>query len=185
MTSNDTEVRIKELLDQFYPEPAGFSVLGDIEPVLVVPRPYDALLDHHNHMTVTVEAYYGEKVDVQVHRSEQQGEWYAREITLSTARSKQVVQYGIVLLDTTAIDDDVWQRIKSQEVPLGRALIEHNVLREVQLVGLWRMFAGPRLAELLPVRKGETVWGRTALIHCNGEPAIKLLEILAPTPTVG
>lgn len=179
-STDDSDVRIKELLDQFYPEPPGFSQLGDFEPVLALPPPYDALLDHHKHMTVTVESHYGEKVDVRVHRCEQEGDWYSREITLVTTETKRIVQYGIVRLDTTALDPQVWQRIKSQEVPLGRVLIEHNVLREVQLCGLWRVHAGPSLADLLHIRIGETVWGRTALIHCDGEPAIKLLEILTP-----
>jgi hypothetical protein len=60
-------------------------------------------------------------------------------------------------------------------------LIEHNVLREVQLCGLWQIHAGPALAKMLSVQVDEVVWGRTALIFCDGEPAIKLLEILTPT----
>ncbi len=181
MTStNDSDVRIAELLDQFYPEPL-FWQLGEFEPVLALPSPYDRLLDHQEHMTVTVESHYGEKVDVQVHRCEQHGDWYSREITLVTTGTRRVVQYGIVRLNTTTLEAEVWRRIKSQEVPLGRVLIEHDVLREVQLCGLWRIHAGPALATLLHIEIGETVWGRTALIHCNGEPAIQLLEILAPT----
>ncbi len=184
MTStNDSDVRISELLQQFYPEEAGYSQLGEFEPVLAAPPPYDALLDHHKHMTVTVESHYGEKVDVHVHRCEQQGDWYSREITLSTTDTKRIVQYGIVRLDTRKLDPEVWQQIKSQAIPLGRVLIEHNVLREVQLVGLWRIQAGPSLAAMLRVKVGTTVWGRTALIYCDGEPAIKLLEILTPTST--
>ncbi|MCG8648633.1 MAG: hypothetical protein MI861_02305 [Pirellulales bacterium] len=182
MTStDDSEVRIDELLDQFYPDPIGFSQLGEFEPVLSVPSPYDRLLDHHKHMTVTVESHYGEKVDVDVHRCEQKGDWYSREITLTTTSSKRVVQYGIVRLKTTALEDQVWRQVASQEMPLGRVLIEHNVLREVQLCGLWRIKAGPSLANLLRVEVGTTVWGRTALIYCDHEPAIKLLEILTPT----
>lgn len=180
-STNNSEVRIDELLDQFYPDPAGYSQLGEFEPVLSVPPPYDGLLDHHKHMTVTVESHYDEKVDVTVHRCHRDGDWYSREITLATTQSGRVVQYGIVRLDTSALDGEVWRRIESQEVPLGRVLIEHNVLREVQLCGLWRIQAGASLAERLPVQIGETVWGRTALIYCDGEPAIKLLEILTPT----
>jgi hypothetical protein len=30
--------------------------------------------------------------------------------------------------------------------------------------------------------KPQTVYGRTALIYCNGEPAIELLEIVTPQP---
>lgn len=182
MTStNNSDVRIEELLDQFYPEPAGHSQLGKFKPIDSAPPPYDGLLDHHKHMTVTVESHYGEKVDVKVHRCHQDDQWYSREITLATCESKRIVQYGIVRLDTSKLDEEVWRRIESQEIPLGRVLIEHNVLREVQLCGLWEIQAGPSLASLLRVKTGTTVWGRTALIFCDGEPAIKLLEILSPT----
>jgi hypothetical protein len=33
---------------------------------------------------------------------------------------------------------------------------------------------------LLGVPEGTTTFGRTAMIHCNGEPAVELLEIVAP-----
>jgi hypothetical protein len=37
---------------------------------------------------------------------------------------------------------------------------------------------------LLEVPKGTLTYGRTALIHCNQEPAIELLEIVAPVAPV-
>ncbi len=179
--TNDSDVKINELLEQFYRDPPGHAQLGEFEPVLNAPPPYNALLDHHKHMTVTVESHYDEKVDVHVHRCDRHENWYSREITLVTKETGRIVQYGIVRLNVDTLDGEVWRRIESQSVPLGRVLIEHNVLREVQLVGLWRIKAGPSLAAMLRVQVGETVWGRTALIYCDGEPAIKLLEILSPT----
>ena len=92
-----------------------------------------------------------------------------------------MVQYGIVLLNTDKLDPDVWQQIEGEGIPLGRALIEHNVMREVQLVELWRVKAGENLSSLLNIKRGETLYGRTALIYCDGEPAIELLEIVSPT----
>lgn len=145
-----------------------------------MPSPYDGLLDHDSHMTVTVESFHGDSVDVVVHRMGQHENWYSREITLATHRSKRIVQYGIVRLDTTALADEVWRRIESQTTPLGRVLIEHEVLRTVQLCGLWSIQAGPSLSRLLDCTEGETVYGRTALIHCDSMPAIELLEIVAP-----
>ena len=69
-------------------------------------------------------------------------------------------------------------------------LIDHNVLREVQFDALWRVQPGPDLCRLFglsaqPAGKNtepQTVYGRTALIYCNGEPAIELLEIVTPQP---
>lgn len=182
-SSDDSCVDIQELLDEFYGDPVGHSQLGQFDAVRSVPAPYDSLLDHHKHMTVTIESHYGQEVDVQVHRCMQKGDWYAREITLVTADSRKIVQYGIVRLNSTALDAEVWSQIKSQQIPLGRVLIQHDVLREVQLCGLWQVHAGPSLASLMHLRIGDVLYGRTALIYCDNVPAIKLLEIVAPVPS--
>ena len=179
--SDDPCVEIEELLDEFYGDPIGHAQLGQFEALTSVPRPYDSLLDHHKHMTVTVESHYGQEVDVHVHRCEKKGDWYAREITLVTTESRKIVMFGIVRLHTTAFDQEVWRQIESQRIPLGRVLIEHNVMREVQLHGLWKVHAGPSLASLMHLRIGDVLYGRTALIFCDSLPAIELLEIVAPT----
>lgn len=178
--SDNAGVEIDKLLDQFYGPPSDRSQLGEFCSVASVPTPYDRLLDHHQHMTVTVESFYGQSVDVHVHRCVRDGDWYCREITLVTSNSKQIVQYGIVRLDTTALAPNVWRQIESQQVPLGRVLIEHDVLREVQLCDLWKVHAGPSLAALMHRKIADQLYGRTALIHCDGKAAIELLEVVAP-----
>lgn len=171
-------VDLGQLLDQFYSSQAGHGELAEFTAVASVPAPYDRLLDHNAHMTVTVEAYLEQLVDVSVHRTDRQANWYAREITLAGTESGKVIQYGIVRLNVDVLAPEVWRRIESQEVPLGRVLIEHNVHREVQLCGLWRVEAGPALAKLLNVQPRQVVYGRTALIYCDGHPTIELLEIV-------
>ncbi len=175
---NASPVEIGELIDQFYAPPSARTELAEFEQVTSVPSPYDQLLDHDAHMTVTVESYYGQSVDVDVHRFTRDTNWYSREITLVASETKQVVQYGIVRLNTTALATEVWRRIESRETPLGRVLIEHNVLREVQLCELWKVVAGPSLAMLMKCEEGDVMYGRTALIRCDGVPAIELLEIV-------
>ena len=180
MSSGDSRVDINLLLDEFYPAPTGHSQLAEFDLVETVPPPNDLLLDHHQHMTVTVESHFGESVDVHVHRCKRNQDWYSREITLVTHQSRRIVQYGIVRLDTTKLDSEVWQQIESQSIPLGRVLIEHNVLREVQMCQLWKVIAGPSLASMMHLQIGEQLYGRTALIYCDGVPAIELLEIVTP-----
>ena len=180
VSRDDSHVKIEQLLELFYGSPVGVAQLGDFCCTTELPVPYNQLLDHNKHMTVTVESYYDDKVDVQVHRTSRNGPGYSREITLVTQQSKRIVQYGIVRLNVESLGSDVWNRIESQEVPLGRVLIEHNVLREVELCELWKVQAGQSLASLLRIKNGDEVFGRTALIHCDGEPAIELLEIVSP-----
>jgi len=183
LSKDDSKVKIEDLLGEFYDPETRFEEWGDCVSVPHLDPPYDSLLDHHEHMTVTVESHHGEKVDVVVQqhhrRRDDSGDWYAREITLMTHQTGRVVQYGIVRLNVQSLAPEVWRRIESQQTPLGRVLIEHNVLREVQLCELWQIQAGRALAERLHVQVGETVFGRTALIYCDGVPAIELLEVVA------
>lgn len=172
-------VELTELLEEFYAAPSTHSQLGQFEQAKYVPEPFNALLNHSGHMTVTVEQFHGENVDVHVHRHHQSDQWYSREITLVTQRSKRIVQAGIVRLNIHALSPGVWQQIESRQIPLGRVLIEHQVLREVQLCQLWKIQAGPCLADLMHKVIGEMFYGRTALIYCDGEPAIELLEIVS------
>jgi chorismate-pyruvate lyase len=68
----------------------------------------------------------------------------------------------------------------SEQSSAGRVLILHELLREVELVALWKVTPGEELRELLGMRPGERTYGRTALIHVDGEPAVELIEIVAP-----
>jgi hypothetical protein len=66
------------------------------------------------------------------------------------------------------------------ETPLGRILIRADLLREVELLALWRIAAGPRLASELDLPPGTAVYGRSARILVEGRPAVELLEIVRP-----
>jgi len=158
------------------------SQLGRFERVdsQLVPSVYRKLLDHINHMTVTVEAHHSDRVEVEVLRSDVVGEHYRREILLRPQTSKTVVQYGIVRLNTKYLADEPRNEILAQRKPLGRVLIEHDVLREIELFDLLRVECGPVLANHFGVSPGSVTYGRTALIHCDHEPAIELLEVVRP-----
>ncbi len=170
-------VDLPTLLGLFYDDAA---ILGDFEmvPAAQVPEPFNELLNHESHMTVTVELFHGSPVDVRVAQTKKQPPWYAREITLVTQAESKLVQYGIVRLNYEVLEPAAWRQIESQSKPLGRVLIEHNVLRQVELCQLWRVRVGPALARQMALREGEIVYGRTARIFCNGAAAIELLEIV-------
>jgi chorismate-pyruvate lyase len=137
------------------------------------------LLAHNEHMTVTVEAFHGSLVDVEVVRvAESQGH-YAREILLRRQSDRAVVMYGIVRMNFAYVSAEVRRDIESRRIPLGRVLIEHNVLRQVQLLDLWQIDPGPDLCRLLELPATPQIFGRTALIYCDGEPAVELLEIVS------
>jgi chorismate-pyruvate lyase len=174
-------VDLSQLLSLFYTQ-AGERELGRFQELgsQQVPEPYRKLLDHHSHMTVAVESYFGSSVDVRVVQSAKDDVWYSREILLTTQSDGLVVQYGIVRLRYGVLAENVWQEIESGLKPLGRVLIDHDVLRQVELVGLWSVKCGSTLARLFATVPGTITFGRTARIFCDSEPAIELLEIIRP-----
>lgn len=145
-----------------------------------LPEPYAVLLDHNEHMTVTVESFHRSRVDVQVLETNITPTHYARKILLTRQSDGGVVQFGVVRLNMGYLSEPVQREIRSQQKPLGRILIEHHVLRQVELVGLWRVTCGPDLQKYFGLNGPTATYGRTALIHCNGEPAVELLEIVTP-----
>lgn len=153
-----------------------FSELG----VADVPQPYRRLLAHNDHMTVAVEDFHAGPVDVRVLQRQMTSTHYAREILLARQADGDVVQYGIMRVDFAYLPQEVQEKIRNEQTPLGRILIEHNVLRRVQLFSLRRVELGEVLRRHFNRPDGGTTYGRTALIECNETPAIELLEIVAP-----
>jgi chorismate-pyruvate lyase len=156
--------------------------LGQFELVTAdeMPPDYCTLLAHQNHMTVTVERFHNSPVDVRVLKSQVTGTHYARKILLARQSDGVVVQFGIMRINFAYLSEKVRREVESRAKPLGRILIENNVLREVELVKLWKVTPGEDLRSLFSLPKGAVTYGRTALIHCNGEPAVELLEIVTP-----
>jgi len=142
------------------------------------------MLAHSAHMTVTLEKRHDSPVSVDVLESRTTDSHYLRKIILRRTSDNRVVQYGIVRLALNALKPVVRDEIMAQETPLGRVLIKHDVLRQVQLNALWQVECGEELTSIfeIPGEKAEKLftYGRTALIYCDGEPAVELLEIVAP-----
>jgi len=155
---------------------AQFEEVGSRE----LARDYRMLLAHDSHMTVTVERFRNGPVNVQVLESRLDGAHYARKILLVRASDGVVVQFGIMRLDFSAVSPEIRHAVEARRTPLGRILIEHNVLRQVHLTKLWKVTPGAELRQLFGMKAGEVTYGRTAIIHCDGEPAIELLEIVTP-----
>jgi chorismate-pyruvate lyase len=105
---------------------------------------------------------------------------YARKILLLRTSDGRAVQFGIMRVCLDHLETPVRAEIEQARMPLGRILIDHDVLRTIQLESLYRVRPGPSLQSYLSVARGATTYGRTALIYTNNEPAVELLEIVTP-----
>ncbi|MGE0759847.1 MAG: hypothetical protein AB7F89_11370 [Pirellulaceae bacterium] len=170
---------LSALLDLFYQDAGQVGVFTEVQPADLpdVPR---QLLAHDKHMTVTVEAFHGCPVDVKVLESRTSATHYARRILLHRQSDGQVVLFGLVRLALAVLDPEVRREIESERIPLGRVLIDHNVMRDVRLLSLWRIRPGVELCRHLQLDGTQDCYGRTALLYCDSVPAIELLEILPP-----
>jgi hypothetical protein len=153
-----------------------------IVPPSAVPEPYRKLLVHHLHMTVTVEEFYHQSVDVRVLASSHNGDDYHREILLELQQSKQIVQYGIVRINLSCCSPTVREAILEQKIPLGRILIENNVMRRIEPTAILQIEPGTKLMKWLGMTQPQTTYGRMGVIFCDDQPAIAVLEILTPIP---
>lgn len=166
-----------QLTSLFYDE---LEELGEIEPVEAedLPESYQSLLAHDDHMTVTVEAWHNSLVDVRVVSEHRDADKYARKILLVLQRDGTPVQFGIMRINLAGLPEIVRMEIESQALPLGRIMIRHHLMREVELCQLWRVKPGPELRLHLQLADETPIYGRTARILVEGEPAVELFEIV-------
>lgn len=176
MNPNTNLVELDKLIGLFYAETAELGRFRSL-PAEQVSEPSRSLLAHEMHMTVTVEKFHSSAVQVDVIQEQKLEQSYSREICLKRVSDGVIVQYGIVRLNFQHLDDEVQREIEGKGKPLGRILIDHDVLRRVQLLSLYAVTPAQQLKSKIGANE-DTLYGRTAIIYCNNEPAIELLEIV-------
>jgi hypothetical protein len=171
---------LKKLTSLFPDGDTLFEQVAHVASALT-PEPYKRLLVHEHHMTVTMEEFHHTSVVVKVLDRKLDGDIYSRKILLQRSDDGRVVQFGIVRFDLGVVLPAVRDEILGETTPLGRILINYNVLRHIDLGAILQIEAGPGLARLLGCAPGRTTYGRLATIFCNQKPAVDLLEVAAPT----
>ena len=154
--------------------------VGRFEPSSVdnLPHHYRTLLAHNEHMTVALESFHKSPVSVEALAEWRDEASYARCSLLSRQSDGAVVQFGIMRIWLADLPADTQDEIASKRSPLGRILIEHNLLREVELITLWQIDPGSALRQHLGVNGKSPIYGRTAQILVDERPTVQLLEIV-------
>ncbi len=159
----------------------GESRVPDCEVVRAdqVPDPWHRLLVHDNHMTVTLEARWGEEVKVVPYQVHRQGDLYGRKLDLEIADGT-VVMTGVMLLNFGVCPASVREAVESESAPLGHILIQSGLLRRITSESFVRVAATDPLAQRFRLEEPREAWGRLATIFADGLPAVDLLEIVRP-----
>lgn len=145
-----------------------------------LPESYHRLLVHNHHMTITVEQFYRSTVDVRVLNCRRVGNEYARKILLATHDTGRIVQFGLVRINLGVCSEAVRNEILEGQTPLGRVLIQHNMLRRIEPVAFLRVSLSSTMAGWFGVEQGTTTFGRLGVIYTGDRPVVEVLEILAP-----
>ncbi len=162
--------------------PAGAVLRAEQISAADLPHPAAQLLGHDHHMTVALSEHYGEPVRLKVLTERLEADQYAREILLRLPGSERVVEYGIVRIDLELMPAAVVRAIREQSTPLGEILIQHDVLRNIEILWFLRFPDDSPLTRHFDSVEVGVLYGRIGVIHCNHLPAIELLEVVRAAP---
>ena len=147
-----------------------------------IPEPYHRLLVHTHHMTVTLEEFFRSPVDVRVLECRHRGNEYARKSLLTAHTTGRIVQFGLVRINLGVCTEAVRNEIVDGKTPLGRVLIRHNMLRRIEQKTYLRVTLSETMARWFGIATGTKTFGRVGVIYTGDQPAVEVLEILAPIP---
>lgn len=152
----------------------------DVIPGEEMPEPGRTLLVHDQHMTITMEAFHGCRVQVRVQQRLNREPWYLRQIVLVKDGTDEIVQGGIVRINLGLCSRDVRAAILREDTPLGRILIEHDVMRRIEITSYLRIWLTQDWQQWLDCPGSLLTYARLGFIHCDSQPAIELFEIVKP-----
>jgi hypothetical protein len=128
-------------------------------------------------MTAILRAYHGQDVALRVLADRLEGDQYSRKIVLTIPEPGRVVEFGIVRLELRFIDQEVRSAILNRSEPLGSILIGKRVLTKVTPNWYLRFPVDCPVVALFGGAPVEA-FGRLATIHCNGDAAVEMLEVV-------
>ena len=166
-----------ELCKPFIRDSAFSPYCVEVQPVRI-PTIVRRLLAHREHMTEVLQAHHGKAVEVQVLDFQLDGDHYSRKITLTPGHDERIIECGIVRMDFRFMPPEAREEILARHTPLGAVLIRHNILRWIEPLWFVQLPPGSDVMKLFGIATDKPAWGRLAVIYCNGEPAIELLEIV-------
>lgn len=173
--------RLQAILDLFPGSPLAEAGLEPVEAGLV-PDPYRRLLLHHHHMTVTLEEHHGARVTLRVLERKRRGDDYGRHLILTAGSSPRAVMWGMMRIQLGHTSPGVRAAILAEDTPLGRILIEHDVMRRLETQLFVKVHLNEALEQVFQAPGEPVTYGRVARIFCDGAPAVELLEVVRPEP---
>ncbi|MEM1355814.1 MAG: hypothetical protein AAGH88_13140 [Planctomycetota bacterium] len=150
-----------------------------------LPEPYRSLLAHDRDMTGTLEAYFGQPMDLRVHVKKVEGDDLFREVTLVSASDGRPAEFGAIRIDLSCFDPGTRRLVADGRAPLGRILRERQVAYVSNPSAYLEVTPGPALSEALRVSGGPLYGRKNELITPGGQTIAQIIEILPLLPADG
>ena len=87
------------------------------------------------------------------------------------------MQGGIVRIHLSMLDADVQHAILREDTPLGHVLINHDVLRHIEVKHYLKLEPGTALAAWPGFPSDQVAYGRLGILYCDLQPAIEVFEV--------
>jgi chorismate-pyruvate lyase len=147
-----------------------------------VPEPYHRLLVHSSDMTPTLEAFYGQAMELTVLSRERRADTtYFREVLLRLPGQGRPVEYGVIRIFLQHLPPAVAQRVLEENRPLGNILQTEDVGHLSWPQNFFHVETAPRICSLLELPKPVALFGRrNVLLDSSRRLMAEVMEVLAP-----
>jgi len=179
-TVDETAARriLVELCEPFFEDRSWIEACEFVQ-TSQLPAAARTLLDHGGHMTATLRQAHKRPIALEVLADRARGAFYSRRILLTTTDPRWVIEHGVVRINLGFVPEEVRAAILEKATPLGDVLARHRVLTRVEPKGFFRFPSGGPIVECFERGSAVEAFGRVATIHCNGDEAVELLEVVA------
>ena len=146
-----------------------------------MPEPYRRLLVGNHDMTPTLEAFYGERLNLRVLERQQEEESYRRLVLLTLATSGRAVEFGAIVIDLACFSPAARQIVLAGERPLGSVLADEGIAHASQPRAFVRVGADAFINEALGISGQRPLYGRRNLLILPDKRVLAdIIEILPP-----
>ena len=168
-------------LSQFYDE-AGLACpqVTGIEPA-EMPDPYRRLLVHERDMTPTLEAAWGQDIQLRVLKYRLRNNVVSRQVVLMLAHDQTAVEMGAIKIYVDRFPKAARQLILERRKPLGTILRVHRIPHRSRPAGFFELIPDTIINEALRAGGTTPLFGRqNGILDFTGQVLAEALEILPP-----
>ena len=183
----DREPLVGRDSDRFAPLRRFYGTAGllALETTLVdpseIPQPARLLLCHDTDMTPTLEAFFGDRIHLDVLRQEHGGEIMTRQVTLRLDSTDRPVEFGAIRIDLSGLAAPQKQMVRNGRQPLGAILNAFNTPHNSHPSRFFRITADALMLKCFSLEGPQALFGRcNTLSHESGEILADVVEVLPP-----